>query len=54
MISELTIVPQGKGPGKKDASTEIHTLEEALEELRILKNRGEVRFPATIWCKGGV
>ena len=53
MISEITIAPVGGSTGKKDASTEIHTLEAALEELRILKNRGEVRFPATIWCKGG-
>lgn len=54
MISELTITPPSGSGSAVGTPGELHSIPEALEELRNLNLRGELRLPATVWCRGGV
>lgn len=53
MLNEFFLVTAESPADKGKESVTFHAPDEALSALRVLKQRGELDFPVTVWCKGG-
>lgn len=53
MYKEFFLEPPEKSDSAKKDVVTFHSLAEAFASLRVLKQRGELDFPVTVWCKGG-
>ncbi|MFA6931502.1 MAG: hypothetical protein WCT05_14350, partial [Lentisphaeria bacterium] len=54
MLNEFFLAPPESSERQEQNSKTFHSLSEAFAALRVLKKRGELDYPVTVWCKEGI